>query len=80
MELALSKGCRSIGFPLISAGIYGYPVEEAWDVALEACMDFVMVKADHSMEIIFAVLDDRILKIGEKALDKAHEKLKMGAE
>ena len=80
LELALSNGCRSIGFPLISAGIYGYPVEEAWDVALEACMDFVMVKADHSMEIIFSVLDDRILKIGEKALDKAHEKLKMGAE
>ncbi len=80
LELALSNGCRSIGFPLISAGIYGYPVEEAWDVALEACMDFVMVKADHSMEIIFAVLDDRILKIGAKALDKAHEKLKMGAE
>ena len=77
LELAVSNGCRSIGFPLISAGIYGYPVEEAWDVAIEACMDFVMVKENHSLEIIFAVLDDRMLKMGEKALDKA---LQRGAE
>ena len=74
MNLAIKNGCRSIGFPLISAGIYGYPVEEAWDIALEACIDFIMAKEDNSLEIIFAVLDNRMLKMGENALDKALEK------
>ena len=71
LELAVRNGCRSIGFPLISAGIYGYPVEEAWGVAMEACIDYAMMNGNRSPEILFAVLDDRILKIGEKVLDKA---------
>ena len=37
----MGKGCHSIGFPLISAGIFGYPVEQAWRRALEACADFI---------------------------------------
>ena len=36
LELAKEKRCRSIGFPLISSGIFGYPMEEAWRIALAA--------------------------------------------
>ena len=32
MKVAYAKGCRSIAFPLISSGIYGYPVTDAWRV------------------------------------------------
>ena len=48
MEQAWRKGCRSISFSLISAGIYGYPKDEAMRVAEEAIEEFT---AEHDMEV-----------------------------
>ena len=39
LELAMENGCHSIGFPLISAGIFGYPLNGAWQQALQACAE-----------------------------------------
>ena len=41
LELAVSRGIRSIAFPSISTGVYGYPVQEAARVALGAIRDFL---------------------------------------
>lgn len=65
LELAKEHGCHSIGFPLISAGIYGYPVDQAWEQAVKACEDFIEGNPSYDMEIIFAVIDDEVLRIGE---------------
>lgn len=48
LKTAKDSGCRSISFPLISSGIYGYPVEEAKEVAETAICDFLQ---DNDMEV-----------------------------
>ena len=75
LELAAENNCRSIGFPLISAGIFGYPVPEAWRKAFDACNDFLNKHKDISLDIIFAVLDDKILETGRGVL-KSHAALR----
>ena len=68
LRLAAESGCTSIGFPLISAGIYGYPMEQAWEVALSACRDFGQQNPDVSMDIVFAVLSEDISSAGQDVL------------
>jgi len=41
LQLAADHNCKSIAFPSISTGAYGYPIEEASLVALAAIRDFV---------------------------------------
>ncbi len=67
---AKENGCHSIGFPLISAGIFGYPKEQAWERALKACSDFLKDNPDYEMDIIFAVLDDHIMRLGENEMKR----------
>ena len=41
LELAEKKGLKSIAFPCISTGAYGYPPEEAAAIAVKAIRDFI---------------------------------------
>ncbi len=41
LAVALSNGLESVAFPSISTGIFGYPVQEAAPVALQAVRDFI---------------------------------------
>ncbi len=66
--LARENGLHSIGFPLISAGIFGYPVDGAWREAISACKAFIDANPDYDITIVFAVLDDRIRAVGERTL------------
>ena len=71
LELAAAHGCRSVGFPLISAGIFGYPVQGAWQQAIGACRAFLDQHKEASLDIVFAVLSDEILEIGRKVLQES---------
>ena len=68
--LAKENDCRSIGFPVISSGIYGYPKEEAWQVAVRACRDFIDDNPDYPICITFAVLSEESKNLGEKTLSE----------
>jgi len=39
IRLAADNGCKSIAFPAISTGIYGYPLEEACREAVDVCRE-----------------------------------------
>ena len=41
LELAAEKGLRTVDFPSISTGVYGYPLSQAASVALRAIIDFL---------------------------------------
>ncbi len=43
LELAAEKKLQSISFPAISTGVYGYPVDEAAQIALSTCIDFAKI-------------------------------------
>ncbi len=64
LNLAEKYSCHSIGFPLISAGIYGYPADKAWQIAVQAISDWFRRHRDYELEVIFAALDAKIVKMG----------------
>ncbi len=70
LTLMLENGCHSIAFPLISSGIYGYPKDEAWLVALETCKSFIDEHKDIEIDIYFAVIDEEMYSLGQETLTK----------
>lgn len=70
LKLAKENGCHSIAFPLISAGIYGYPKEKAWRKAIQACKDFMESDPEYGMDVTFAILDDEIIEMGKAEMKR----------
>lgn len=57
LQLAVDNNCRTIAFPCISTGVYGYPADDAAGVAVDTVWEFV----SHSNKIdnvIFVCFDD----------------------
>ncbi len=62
LRVAAENGLRTVAFPSISTGAYGYPVEKASQVALKAVRDF-LVHEDVIEEVIFALFSEANLEI-----------------
>jgi O-acetyl-ADP-ribose deacetylase (regulator of RNase III) len=57
LKLAAEKGLRSISFPAISTGAYGYPMEPAAKIAIETAIDFAG-QSKSLEEVAFVLFDD----------------------
>ncbi|MFQ5775570.1 MAG: O-acetyl-ADP-ribose deacetylase [Kiloniellaceae bacterium] len=67
LELAKAHGLRSIAFPAISTGVYGYPLERATEIALRTVRDWL--ERDETIEkVIFCVFGDAAERAYRQAL------------
>jgi O-acetyl-ADP-ribose deacetylase (regulator of RNase III) len=66
LKLAVSKGLKTIAFPSISTGAYGYPIEKASKIALKAVKEF-LEKDDHLDEVLLVLFSKPDLETYEKA-------------
>lgn len=61
---ALSHECRSVAFPLMAAGTYQFPIEEALKVAMDAFTSCIL--SGHDLDIILVVLDKQVFDLADK--------------
>jgi O-acetyl-ADP-ribose deacetylase len=66
LDLAAEHGCRTVAFPSISTGIYGYPVRDAARVALATVDDWIAQRPDAFDSITFVLFSDETLRAFEE--------------
>jgi O-acetyl-ADP-ribose deacetylase (regulator of RNase III) len=67
LELAREHGCRTVAFPAISTGAYGYPARLAAPIALAATND-ALVRLPLIEKVRFVFVDEKLLGVYEQAL------------
>jgi len=63
LDLAVGNGVRSIAFPAISCGAYGFPIDEAADIAVRE-----VARDDRLDLVVFACFGDDTLQALERAI------------
>lgn len=67
LRLAAAQGARTLAFPSISTGIYGYPIEQAVRVAIGA-VNAEAAELAGLQEVIFCCFSEADLNVYERAL------------
>lgn len=62
LELAATHGLKTLAFPAISCGVYGYPPEKACPIAVDAVKIFL--QQENSLDkVVFVVFADEIYQL-----------------
>ena len=69
LKAALRRRCKSVAFPLISSGNYGFPKKIALQVAVESIREFLK---DHEMYIYLVVFSEKSLELSDGLADQIH--------
>ena len=67
LKLALEYGCRSVAFPLISSGNYGFPKDKALQIAISAFTAFL---PEQEVQIYLVVFNRTAFRLSEKLFQK----------
>lgn len=71
LKLAVERGIRTIAFPSISTGAYGYPVELAAPIAVNTVAEFVDSASSSSIEEVrFVCFHEKTYEIYRRELDR----------
>jgi O-acetyl-ADP-ribose deacetylase (regulator of RNase III) len=67
LTAAKDLGAKSVAFPSISTGAYGFPLERATEIALKETLDFL--EKDETLEqVVFVCFGERALKVYQDTL------------
>ena len=67
LKLAIENNCRTIAFPNISTGVYGFPKETAAKIAIHEVKAFL--KKRPSLKVLFVCFDDENFEIYRKMMN-----------
>ena len=67
LQLAVETGIRTIAFPAISCGAYGYPIEEAAQIAVNTTREF-LATTDQIEKVIFVLWDEDVYEAYRRIL------------
>ncbi|MDD9893166.1 MAG: O-acetyl-ADP-ribose deacetylase [Gammaproteobacteria bacterium] len=69
LRLASENACRSVAFPAISCGVYGYPLQSACEVSIAAINEFLVTAPNHGLEqILLCAFSTDLLRLWQAAL------------
>ena len=68
LNLAKEHDVHSIAFPAISTGVYGYPLEDATEIAVKTVAQWLKDHADYAMQVIFCCFDARTERVYQARL------------
>ena len=67
LQLAAENGCESIAFCCISTGVFGFPKEEAAEIAIRTVREW-KAETGSRMRVVFNVFSDRSLELYKRKL------------
>ena len=74
LDLARANGCRTVAFPLISAGVYGYPKDQALRVAVDAISGYLLDRQDpEEMQVTLVVFSPTPYLLSKKLFSDVRE-------